>query len=111
MPEEPFGTVWHFHRVPTPFGLPECSGGPRCHHLVVLHTRSYAWVFMREEAEAEAARLAEYGDSLIIPITPDMVSEEAVVVQIIHTYYANRTQNSPVTYLLCRVRDVVSARE
>ncbi len=89
MPEEPFETVWHFHRVPTPFGLLECSGGPRYHYLVVLHTKSYAWVFMREEAEAEAARLAEYGDSLIIPITPDMVSEEAVVVQIIHTHYAD----------------------
>lgn len=89
MPEEPFGTVRHCHRVPTPFGLLEGSGGPRYHYLVVLHTRSYAWVFMREDAEAEAARLADYGDSLIVPITPDMVSEEAVVVRIIHTHYAN----------------------
>jgi len=65
------------------------SGGLRYHYLVVLHARSYAWVFTLEEAEAEAARLADYGESLIVPITPDMVTREAVVVQIIHTYYAN----------------------
>ena len=46
-------------------------------------------MFTLEEAEAEAARLADYGESLIVPITPDMVTREEVVVRIIHTYYAN----------------------
>lgn len=55
----------------------------------MLHDRSYAWVFTRDEAEEEVARLASDGVATIFPITPDMVGEEEVVVQVIHACYAS----------------------